>query len=133
MTVAARVDPGPGLRRATTHLRDVMASAGTDIRDDATRHVLIDAIADTIRDLEADPSKVEAQHAAGIDVTKSVRIRIPACTSPTAEVRKRHHALVVRLREHGWITHPTQHGDLTTYRCARGDVLMIAPTRRSGR
>lgn len=134
MTVAARVNPGPGLSRATAHLRDVRASAATDIRDDNARALLTEAIDQAVRDLEADPSKVEAAHAAGIDVTKSVRIRIPGPDdSAGPELRRRHQTLVLRLREHGWITNPTQHGDTTTYRVERGDVLMFDRAPRSRR
>lgn len=130
MTVAARIDPGPGLRLVVEHLRDVRASVTADIRDSQAQRLMIKAIDAWIADAENDRADIEEYHARGLDVVKSFRRPMPT-PAATGIDPKLHARLTARLRDHGWLSAP--HGSPAMYRAQRGDVLMIAPTRRSGR
>lgn len=127
MSVAAKIDPGPGLRLVVAHLRDVRASALTDIRDAQAQRLMTKAIDAWIGDAEEHRDDIEAYHARGLDVVKSFRRPMPSPAATDLDP-KLHARLVARLREHNWLSAP--HGSPATYRAQRGDVLMTARARR---
>lgn len=130
MSVAAKIDPGPGLRLVVAHLRDVRASATADIRDPQVQLFMTKTLDAWIGQAEDDRASIEAAHSSGLDVTKVFRVALPTPAAMGIDP-KVHANTTTRLREHGWLSAP--HGSPATYRAQRGDVLMFAPNHRGAR
>lgn len=122
MSVAAKIEPGPGLARVLEHLADVRSSADTDVRHAGSRTLLLLALRAWREAAEADRDHLNDAHAAGVDVVASFRQPLPG-PNATGQSQAEHSKARNLLVECGWLISPVTTRQHVLFRCTRGDVI----------